>query len=51
MLTGQNAFCRRSGPDLNVHVQEIVTEDNVVTQFDAVLYTKKRKTPEGVGTL
>ena len=25
------SFCRRSGPDLNVHVQEIVTEDNVVT--------------------
>ena len=25
------SFCRRSGPHLNVHVPEIVTEDNVVT--------------------
>ena len=24
------SFCRRSGPDLNVHVQETLTEDNNV---------------------
>lgn len=36
------SFCRRSGPDLNVHVPEIVTDGN------AVLYTTKKKRLSGI---